>query len=204
MATDVLVWTVAALFAAAFAFAVGSAVNALRKPPTSSGLSALAPLIGAQVEGHGTLQWANGRYEGRLIRVRMMAGRTLTDSHGEDSHYNAFETIVLELPGVADWRIHRSGVADDEWELRVEADDPTLRERLLESDALKRLDAIGNPPSVRYLAAERALYLREDVTPRLAPTPERFRGLLSLAHELARINERVNALDRPAAEALAL
>jgi hypothetical protein len=202
MTTDVLVWTMGALFALAFAFAVGSAFNALRKPATASNLSALAPLLDAQVEGHGTLQWATGHYEGRVIRIRMMAGRTLTDAHGEDSHYNAFETIVLELPGRTDWRIHRSGVTDDEWQLRLEVDDEALRERLQESDALKRVGAIGNPPSVRYLAAESALYLREDVTPRLAPTPERFRGLLSLAHELAKINERVNPLDRPATEAL--
>lgn len=201
---DILVWSLAVVVGIACVFAIAAAVQGLRGRTGGNAFAQIAALIEAPLEGDDVQQWATGHFDGRRVRVRMMPGQRLVDSHGEISRYNAFEISVLEVAGALDWQIHRRGTADDRWSLDIQAAEPELRERLQASDALQRLEAIGNPPSVRYVARERTLYCREDVTPRLAPTPERFRGLIALAEALADINERINRNAEPAADGLSL
>ena len=53
------------------------------------------------------------------------------------------------------------------------------------------LERLGNP-TIEYIARQRLLRCSEDITPRWAPTPERFREELELLGRLAALNREMN------------
>ena len=107
--------------------------------------------------------------------------------------YNYFDAALLGVPGAQDWQIayHTPvlGLGRTGWQ--IDTQDPALAARLEASGIIARLARLGQP-TISYSKQRRALQYSEDVTPRWAPTPERFGEQLELLLLLAQAAEQAN------------
>jgi len=149
----------------------------------------LAPIIGATMVSDSG--WLMGTYQEREVRARM--GEKIPAESG--TGYN-FELEMMGVPGGHDWRVEywrKFGVFGEprgEIKTRNEA----LKVKLSRAGVIEMIDRLGNSTikHVMYEKKRNTLVYNEDVRPRLAPTPERFKAQLELLLRLAKVSEQVN------------
>lgn len=137
--------------------------------------------------GGAATSWLTGVYRGQQVQASMIPGRnTYSDQTGP--RYNYFDVALLDIPGKQDWRIENQplilGRGHKGW--HIASEDRALEIRLQESGIVTTLGKLGNP-TIEYTVRGGILRYSEDVTPRWAPTPERFQEELALLLKLAEI-----------------
>jgi hypothetical protein len=166
----------------------------LKRRRYNQALVPLAPLIGGTLHSDGNSAIMRGAWQGRPLGVQVSPDTRHDDFRGHPNEKRNILRLELdELPGRHDWKVvfeNRWGVGEERW--RIKADTPALAAYLAQAGIIEALDALGNWPVVWYSARQRRLSYLEDIRPRLAPPPARFRQQLAVLAQLAGINERVN------------
>lgn len=178
-----------------FVFALGWVLNTIKNAKFARDWKPLIPVIDGKVLSDGggaTTSWLIGTYRGWRVQAAMTPHRNQIT--GETGHYyNSFEIEIWKASGGQDWTIElrAGGFGFGEAKPRITAKDQALAERLERAGALDLAGQLGWP-TLRYWARQRKLHYSGDVTPRVTPTPERFREELDLMLALVQLNERVN------------
>lgn len=174
-------------------FAAGFVLQKFKNARFVRAWEPLVPILGGKVVqdgGGGAASWLTGKWNGRKAWAKM-APKLNRSSEGGD-HYNHFEAGLEEVPGAEDWSVLYGegflGMGRKGWHVKTK--DPALAARLETAGVLGLISPFGGTAS--YDARQRRLLYREDVTPRWAPEPERFRQQLALLERLAAANEEAN------------
>lgn len=180
-------------------YVIGRILAAFTKAKFKRALAPLAPTIAGTLsdEGSGAL---GGTVDGRTIWVRTSEG---VRSHQYPGHSNTkrnlFEIELPQIAGAHEWSIALSVASYGPLEYVIRSSDDATRDRLTNAGVIADVTALNGWIVIRYSSVMKSLSYTEEVTPRLAPTPERFRQQLDLLAHLARVNDAVNALDGGAA-----
>lgn len=151
----------------------------------------LVPLINGTVHhdgGGADTSWLAGTYRGKQVRASMTPDRNLY-REGSD-RYNYFDIALRDVAGQQNWHIaYRTailGMGTTGW--HIEAEDEGLNGRLQAANIAAELARLGTP-TVTYTARDHTLLYSDDITPRWAPTPERFQEILELLLRVSAISE---------------
>jgi hypothetical protein len=181
-----------------FLFAIYLAGKVLYKFKAARFIKAWAPLvpvIDGKVTNDGggaATSWLSGIYQGNTVQASMVPNRNRYT--GQTGHrYNYFEVELQNVAGQHDWDIvYRAavlGFGDTGW--HIETADKTL-EQCLQNAGVDTRAAALKPIRIAYKSRQSTLTLSEEVTPRWAPTPERFREEIEFLIGLVQINEQLN------------
>jgi hypothetical protein len=179
----------------AFVFGAGLLLSRFKNARYTRSWAELVPVISGVVTNDGggaATSWLSGSYRGRPVRAAMVPQRSRYS--GESGHhYNYFEVTLLEVAGQHDWSVAYKtplmGFGAEGW--HISAHDPDLAGRLQDAGVIERIAPFG-AQEVSYRSHGRQLRYSEDVSPRVAPPPERFVAELELLLALAAINAAVN------------
>ena len=166
--------------------------------------SAWGPLVGlvnGKVVGDGggaASSWLSGTYQGRPVVAKLAPNLNQHEDGG--SKYNYFDVALTETPGGHDWAVDYAhgvlGFGRTGW--RVVAKNTTLQAAIEAAGVIDLIAALGQPPghfvmpTVEYNRREASLRYRADISPTVAPSPERFGQMVAMLIRLAEINAQVN------------
>jgi len=151
--------------------------------------------------GGGASSWLSGTYQGRPVVAKLapdLNAGSANDSSG--LKYNYFDVALTNVPGRQDWSIDyvrgALGLGKAEW--RVVTKDPALEAALSAAQVINHVAPLGDPPgyflmpTVNFSRHDQTLRYRADISPYVAPPPERFLKMVALLQQLAEINAQVN------------
>jgi hypothetical protein len=128
----------------------------------------------------------HGTWKGHRVRACMSPERNRYSFQAPD-RFNEFDVTIEGAVGDQDWTLRYDtkvlGVGHDGWKVTI--GDAATQARVEAAGVVAALAAFGTP-KLEYFANTHSLRFTEDVTPRLVPTPERFRATLDL---LVRLRE---------------
>jgi hypothetical protein len=189
-------------------FIAGKLLNSFQNARFTRAWTPLVTAIQGTVVNDGggaAASWLAGTYRGKPVQAEMVPGRSVYSESGVK--FNYFSVTLRDLAGKQDWSVAYKtplfGMAKTGWQIRAE--DKALEARLDQSGIVGAVARFGDPrslipfggPTVAYKVRGRTLLYAEDVTPRWAPTPERFQQQLELLLVLAKVNEEVNKPEPP-------
>lgn len=177
------------------AYVIGTTMNRVKNARFTRAWQPLVPVIAGHITGDGSTSWLSGRYRDQEVTAASAPGSLVNGMVDEDMRrYNAFDITATGLSGSQTWTISRQrrfGVGTAYWS--VAAGDSALEERLRTAGILEALDQLGgNCLRLEYSAKGGRLVYRENVTPALVPTPERFVAQLDFLLHALRLNEQTN------------
>lgn len=195
---DLVLGPIVLVFFLTFAYGVGRLLSAVQNARFTQAWAPLIPIISGTIlndSSHATSSRLTGTYGGRSVEAEMTPGRNMSAVSGVETdrrRYNEFEIRVLGVSGGQDWHVFFTrpllGLGKAGWSISA---DGALGEKLESLGVLGTIERMGGA-AFRYRAQQSTLEYRVDVTPRWAPTPERFREDLEALLPLAQANEEVN------------
>ena len=188
-----------------FIFVAGYLIYKFKNRRLTAAWGPLVALVNGQVVGDGgggTSSWLSGAYQGRAVVAKLAPNlnESTTDGTSSGVKYNYFDVALTGMPGQQNWAVdyRRSvlGLGQSGW--GVETKDRALQAALEATGVIDLVTPFGQPPPhfhlppVQYSRSEQTLRYRADISPAVAPSPERFGQMVGLLAQLAEINARVN------------
>lgn len=168
-------------------------------------MNPLAPLINGTFStdslSHG---WLEGTYQNRAVHLTAIPGISPYSDGGNAHRYNAFEVSLPDVPGAHDWSLQFGShsvtqifTGEESWNFHCS--DDALKERLQNSAIIAEimqanLGSVRGFPTVIYSAQKKNLMHRDNVSPSIAPSPQRLTTQLKLVLWLSQTNEQLNSL----------
>lgn len=180
------------------AYRAGKILNAFKHRRFTHAWQPLVGIINGAVhedpQGGGASSWLAGQWKGNTIHARMTPevhrGGTAGGSAGP--LVNEFAVGVADQKGRASWTAERGFALNGKGDIAINSKDAALAERL-RGEVVALLEA-AQCGAARFEHHSGYVFVQEDVTPLWAPPPERFKVLLDLAVEVARVQAAVNTL----------